>query len=658
MADIIERKRKLFGVMDGYAALLGRWNEENRKAEIVFARKAIERGRYQIALIGFLSRGKSTLLNALLGDEKNPVIAVARVDACTAAIVKYFDSALYPEAPGREGAIVHYNDGRNPQYIEKDDVPRYIDQQNVDFVQSEAEKIDCIEIYGNFPLVERRGVIVDTPGRGALRDQDYLTTTILPEVDVIISPIAADMPLDKSETDFLTNLPPGEKQKLMFVLTKIDDVDSDEIAETIADVQKRLSAIMGSSPRLYRTAALKVVKARKEGKTAGEIETVKDKCGIKELETALDEKLRTGSSLDERIHIQCNALGDYFTVDKNRLTENKESLTFESTKLEQKKKELESLRQITKTSFDKNTRDLKHKWSAEIKRFINKLKSKEGMLSDRLTGMVEKENLFSLIGYSKKLQRKIQAMVVQELQSDLTDMNGRLDDLVRDFAEKLQHDYDEGIEIYGRTSTGDTIKNEIDTLIGGTIAVGGGLWGASTALGALGVIGTAATELTAASTMATSTVANAGLFARIGHLLFGVGNVAKTASAATLAQGGLVSALIGGVLPIVGGVVVMNLAVRFGTNYAKDKTVKNIPAMVEKTLDESAKSIEDSAGKMLVAVLSQFEEHIHDTLTKSQDELDSIIETLRNLNKEAKLQEIERDLQEIGRLSTALNAVG
>jgi predicted GTPase len=68
MSDIIERKQKLFDVMDGYAVLLDRWHEESRKAELMSARKAIQRGRYHIALIGSVSRGKSTLLNALLGD--------------------------------------------------------------------------------------------------------------------------------------------------------------------------------------------------------------------------------------------------------------------------------------------------------------------------------------------------------------------------------------------------------------------------------------------------------------------------------------------------------------------------------------------------------------------------------------------------------------
>jgi GTPase Era involved in 16S rRNA processing len=664
MADIIERKQKLFEVVDGYAALLEHWgeNEKNRKEALISMRKVVERGRYHIALIGSVKRGKSTLLNALLGDEKNPVIAPARVDTCTAAIVKYSDSALYPETPGKEGAIIHFYDRRNPAYIEKDDVSRYVDQNNGGFVKSEAERIDRIEIYGNFPLVETRGVIVDTPGMGALYDQDYLATGILPDVDVIISPIAADLPLDRTEIVFLTGLSDQEKQKLMFVLTKTDDVGSDKIAETIADVQNKISAIVGGSPRLFKTAALKVVKAREQGKAVTEVEAIKSDCGVKELETALDEKLRTGSGLDEQIRRLCNTMEDDLVRDKTRLTENKESLSLEATNLEQRKKELESLIQTTKTNFDKNTSKLKREWGREVERFTAKLETKVDAISDRLTATVEGENLLSLIGYSSKLERKIQGILRQELSGEIADMNDKLASRVEAFAEQLRQENDTEIEVYGRTGAGNSVKSEINTLIGGGIAVGGGLWGVTTALGAIGAIGGAAGELaaaTAATSAATSAAANAGLIAKIFHGLFGASKAVTTATTAgALAQGGLVSALVGGVIPIVGGIVVTKLAYQFGTNFAKDKAVKNIPLMVEKQLNESIRSIESSAQKILDAVLSRFKSDIDDVFAERKNELDSIIESLKNLNKEAKLREIDRDLQEIGKLSTALNRVG
>jgi GTPase Era involved in 16S rRNA processing len=663
MADIIERKRKLFEVVDGYAALLERWGDKSRKENLISIQKAVQRGRYHIALIGSVSRGKSTLLNALLGDEKNPIIAPARVNTCTAAIVKYFDSALYPETPGREGAIIYFNDGRNPAYIEKDDVARYVDQKNKDFVKSEAERIDRIEIYGNFPLVERRGVIVDMPGMDSVYDQDYLTAGILPEVDVIINLIAADLPLGRTETGFLTRLPEQEKQKLMFVLTRPDEVGPDQIAETIADVQKRITAIAGGSPRLFKTAALKVVNARKQGKTAAEVETIKSGCGVKELETALDEKLRTGSSLDEQIRRLCNSLENDLAGDKKRLTENKERLSLEAADLEQKKKELESLIHNTKANFDKCVRKLKPKWAKEVSKFTTRLQTRGDAISNRLTAAVEKENLLSLIGYSSKLKRKIQAILQQELKAELDDINDKLTSLVEAFAGQLSQENDTEIEVYGRPGAGSSFKYEIETLIGGFIVAGGGIAGLAPAVNAIETISNAAENAGAKTVEKKGVIDNVGIFPRFFYKIFGVafgaGTKIKEASDnLSSAQSGLISALIGGVIPVAIGLVVTNLAYQFGTSFAKDRTVKNIPLMVENQLNESVKSIEDSAQIMLDTVLSHFKTEMDDIFDERQSELDSIIESLKNHNKEAKLREIDRDLLETGKLSTALNRIG
>jgi BMFP domain-containing protein YqiC/GTP-binding protein EngB required for normal cell division len=631
MADIIERKQKLFGVIDGYAALLDRWGDASRKADLISERKAVQRRRYYIALIGFIQRGKSTLLNALLGDEKNPTIAPARNESCTAAIVKYFDSALYPEAPGREGSIIYFNDGRNPAYIEKDDVSRYVDQQNKSFAKGEAERIDCIEIYGNFPLVERQGVIVDTPGRGALYDLDYLTTRILPEADVIISPIAADYPLDKSETDFFTSLPDREKRKLLFVLTKTDDVDSDELDETIEDVQNRISAIIGGSPRLFKTAALKVVKARQQGKTSAEVESIKSGCGIKELETALDEKLRTCSSLDEQIRALCNTLGNYFTVDKNRLTENKEALSLGVAELEQKKKVLELFCQITKTNFEKNKETFRRKWAAEVARCTAQFKAKGGDISDRLTTAMDRE--FLPIGFSTKMARKIESVVGQEVQADLSNLNSRFEGCVALFTQNLTSDIDHDVAIHcGTFAQRTTLIDDMHILIGGSITAGSVVAAGSVVSTAMAAIGAAAT-------------ATPVLFSSIGTFFLGSGTVSAGAVAGS------------SIVPVLGAAALAVCAVKIGSDIIQNKSANKISKMVKNQIYKMSKDIENNARKMLEGILTRVEADINAMLAQKQQALDSIMESLRTLNKEAKLREIEMDLQEISKLSTALNGV-
>jgi hypothetical protein len=391
-------------------------------------------------------------------------------------------------------------------------------------------------------------------------------------------------------------------------------------------VQKRISAIMGGSPRLFKTAALKVVKARKEGKTAAEVESVKSGCGIKELETVLDEKLRTGSSLDERIRTLCNTLEGSFTADKNRLTENKEALSLEAADLEQKKKELESFCQITKTNFEKNKETFRRKWAAEVARCTAQFKAKEGVISDRLTNAMDRE--FLPIGFSTKMARKIQSVVGQEVQADLSDLNSRLEDCVALFTQNLASDIDHDVAIHCASfAQKTTLKDEMHILIGGGMVAGGAI---------------AAGSILSTTAAAIGTAAAPGLLGAIKIFFVGGGAAAVTA---------------GSIVPILGAVALAACAVKIGSGFIKNKSANKISAMVTEQIAGMSRNIEDNARKMLEGILSRVKADINAMLSQKQQDLDSVMESLRTLNKEAKLREIEQDLQEISKLSTALNGV-
>ena len=647
MKNLVEKKQELYPIIDGYAAFLERQKSEEynkRGKEFLDQKKIIDLDRYHIALIGYVNRGKSTLLNALLGDrENNYDLSPVKVLSTTAAIVMYIDSKLYPEAPGREGAIIRFSNG-NSQVIEKAEISQYVDQNDPGFIEDRAKEIDHIEVYGNFPRIENRGVIVDTPGMGALYDQDYLAQNILSEVDVILCPVAADYPLSRDESVFLVSLPQKEKDKLMYVLTKVDGVvDKDELRETASTVQEAARSISGGTPRLYQVAAKNVLDAYKAGKSDMEIEQVKKACGMKALEDALDEKLRNRSQAEERIRLVCNELESCFGKDKSRLTEMKENLSRQSKDLEEERKRLETTCQNIKTKFDKNIKKLKQQWEKVISRFLSNLEMKEAGISDRLTSAVEKENLLTLVGYSTKLQRKIQSLIKSQLEPELIDLQTKLEDLVSDVAREIDSDINEELALYSRSYPGNSLKGEIGTLIGGGIAGGGAIIGITAVTGALATISTTAIELAA--------VSSGGIFTAI-KIIF-VGNAAK---------GAFAGALIGGVVPIIGGIAVAALAYRFGTGFAKNQTIKNIPKMVEDQLKGAAASINYESEKMLDYVLSQLQDHLETFLSGKQIELEDTIEKVKTLNPEAQIKEIERDKEELEELSTNLtrlmNSIG
>jgi GTPase SAR1 family protein len=339
--NLSERKQQLLKIMDGYQTLLERWADNVRSKDLCSIKSRIESGRYQIALIGSVKRGKSTLLNALLGNAENYALAPVNANTCTSAIVKYLDSALYPGEPGKNGVRVHFNDFRTPNPVFVEDASAYIDQTNRNFKEEYSDKIDFIEIYGNFPLIQTRGIFVDTPGREALHDQDYLSTEILKEVDVIICPIAADLPLDRQEIAFLGNLASLEREKLVFVLTKIDTLNQTELNETFNQIEQTLGEIpdLVRPLRMYKTAAKMVIEAYESNRTAMEIKTIKDspECGLQEFEDALDGILRKGSQAEKSMGTGCKELEQWLGADKRRLEENMENCTRKSQELERER---------------------------------------------------------------------------------------------------------------------------------------------------------------------------------------------------------------------------------------------------------------------------------------------------------------------------------
>ena len=654
MENLVERKQKLFSIINGYTAFLERQksDEYKKRAEDMLSRKKqVERDRYHIALVGFAKRGKSTLLNVLLGNRDDHNLSPVSIRACTAAIVMYYDAALYPEAEGKEGIIIRFNDGSSKP-IGKDELSKYVDQKNPGFNEDNAKRIDHIEVYGNFPLIETRGVFVDTPGLGALYDQNYLAARIIPEVDVILCPVAADNFGQYDEKDFLVNLPVVEKGKLMYVLTRVD-AQKEHLDDVISEFKKLAGTISGGTPHIYQVAARKVLDAYENGKSPKEVEQVKKDCGMKALEDALDEKLRTRSTAEDRIRSVCKELETFFSNDNNRLDGIKEDLNRQSGDLDKKIKELGTACQNLEKKFADNTKKLKPKWEKEIKRFVERLENKKANIIKELTSEVEGKKIFALIGYSSKMVREIQSLLKDRLNEELLDLQEKLENIIKDFAKELESDFNEDIEIYNSYYPKNSLKNEVGTIVGGGVAAGGAVFRATSVGGALASISTAATGVTVAIAQSGEIMASGGIIAKIGAWL-GIGKAATVGGTVAAAQGALVTALVSGIVPILAGGAVAVLAYRIGTGIAKGNTIDKIPEMVKTQLKEAAKSIEKSSEEMLDYVLNYFQENLKTLLTGMQDELKTTKEAVDALGAQEKLKEIERNKQELEKLKMDL----
>ena len=587
MSDLDARKQKLFTIMDGYAGFLERRKDEKREMELLSQRKNAERTRYHIAIIGSGNRGKSTLLNALLGNREQPEISPMNVESATAAIVYYNDSKLYPRNEGKVGAIVHFRDGSDEEHIGISDIRRYVDQSIPGFDKGQAERVRYIHVYIPFPWIEKRGVFVDTPGRGALYNQNKLAESVLDEVDVIICPFMSTNYLDKNEDEFLRKLPDTEKKKLMYVLTAIEKPNTPkDLANAVKAVTEKARDVSGGDQPIYRVDAKKVWKANLEGKSETEIEQIKQDWGMRELETALDEKLREGTNADKRIREVCTELEKMLREDIKGL--GKEIEDFDSKRVEEdlRKKEAEVARQRERDAFDKSIKDLKRKWDEEVRQAIAKIDGKGAELEDLDPDHVK-------VGSAYRNGKRALKNIKQGTEHELAELKRKLESAVKTCAQECDLDVDEDIAI-GRFHSG---RNRDDSGFwkGIVVAVGSGIAGISLVVWAIGRISPKHAQYQAARLAAQiieiDRDRSKGDRPTGGEVIDATTDVATASHEFWGAVGQNVPFILLGIGVIWG-------AIYFGLRFYKKGVVKNVSRTGEIQLEKTVDSIKDESGGM------------------------------------------------------------
>ncbi len=191
-------------------------------ATVIQARERLARP-FSIAVMGEFSSGKSSVVNALLGE----VIAPMGVLPTTTTI------NLYRRGPGG-GARVHYRDGRLGLLAPGDIAPFLHGLDDV-----EASRVRYVEIERNASFVGDT-TIVDTPGLNALDPyHEKVAREFLAEADAIIWVFSATRGSTASESDIVSELR-DDGRSVLGVLNKVDTLRGDEVEELVSYVREQL----------------------------------------------------------------------------------------------------------------------------------------------------------------------------------------------------------------------------------------------------------------------------------------------------------------------------------------------------------------------------------------------------------------------------------
>jgi GTP-binding protein EngB required for normal cell division len=194
------------------------------------AERAAE-GRFYVALVGEFKRGKSTLINALLGGSVLPVGVVPVTSVPT--VVRYGDPA----------ARVRENGRWRP--IGADELTDYVAQSAN---PGNAKGVTGVEVFHPHPLLRTGLCLVDTPGLGSVFEANTTSTAdFMPHIDAAIVVLGADPPISGEELRFTADLA-RQVSTLLFVLNKADRIPADHLEESLGRTVAPLYQVSAISP--------------------------------------------------------------------------------------------------------------------------------------------------------------------------------------------------------------------------------------------------------------------------------------------------------------------------------------------------------------------------------------------------------------------------
>jgi GTP-binding protein EngB required for normal cell division len=185
-----------------------------------------EQGLFYVACIGQFKRGKSTLLNAILGE---PVLP-AGVTPVTSVVTVIRHGT-------RRGARIRFSSGQW-QEIALQDLASFV---------SEAENPENIkgilgaEAFLPHPLLASGLCLVDTPGLGSVFEANSeATRQFVPHIDAALVVLGADPPITGDELRLVEDVSKTVKE-FLFVLNKADRLEEKDRREALRFAERALS---------------------------------------------------------------------------------------------------------------------------------------------------------------------------------------------------------------------------------------------------------------------------------------------------------------------------------------------------------------------------------------------------------------------------------
>jgi len=217
-------------------------------AELDNLSQRIAEGRFYVACVGQFKRGKSTLLNALVGMRVLPEAVVPLTSALT--VLRYGPS---PAARVRLR-------GEDWTSIALDDLRAFVTEEGN---PENAKGVEAVEVFLPSDLLSGGMCLVDTPGIGSsLAGNTSVTRSFVPHIDAALVVLGADPPITGEELQLVADLS-THLRDFVFVINKVDRLSDREASEACEYIARTVSKRLGGQPiTLHRVSATERLEGR------------------------------------------------------------------------------------------------------------------------------------------------------------------------------------------------------------------------------------------------------------------------------------------------------------------------------------------------------------------------------------------------------------
>ena len=302
-----EESEATLAILERIARTLG---DERSALDAAALAARVKEGRYFVACVGQFKRGKSTLLNALVGERILPVGVLPVTTVPT--ILRYGD---------RLRARIRFGAG-SWQEVDPRSIAQFTSQElNPDNVRGVAG----IEVFVPSPVLSGGLCLVDTPGVGSVfRNNTEATRDFLPQIDAVLVVAGADPPMSESELSLLEEIGPNVEHVLV-VLNKADRVTLQEMSAARDFTARIFRDRLGRAAEpIYEVSAIErlegVGRARDWGRLGERLRSIQAGAGAALLEAARERgATRLAARLAAEIQEQRTALQRPLTETAQRI---------------------------------------------------------------------------------------------------------------------------------------------------------------------------------------------------------------------------------------------------------------------------------------------------------------------------------------------------